>query len=108
MREFNDYVLQSGAPAPTVQTVQRRHLLAMLVDFLRGAILCLIGGAIGAAIVRSAATAWPFPDTVAHGLLIVALVTVGASALTVFGGWRERWRLFVTGFGGGLLLLALS
>ncbi|MGH7501503.1 MAG: PTS sugar transporter subunit IIC [Longimicrobiales bacterium] len=108
LREWNDRVLHAGAPPPTVRSVQSRHLLAMLIDFLRGAVLCLAGGAIGAALVRSGVAAWPVNDGTARGLLIVAAVIVGAGSFTIFGGWKERWRLFVAGLGGGLLLLALS
>lgn len=108
LRELNDRVLRAGAPPPTERAVQGRHLFAMLLDFLRGALMCLLGGAIGEAVVRLSAASWPLSETVARGLLIVALVTVGAGALTIFGGWRERWRLFVTGLTSGLLLMVFT
>jgi mannose/fructose/N-acetylgalactosamine-specific phosphotransferase system component IIC len=107
-RELNDHVLRAGSPPPTARSLQGRHLLTMVLDFLRGAIMCLMGGAIGAAIVRLTATSWPLGEPAAHGLLIAATVTVAAGALTIFGGWRERWRLFVTGLASGLLLLVLT
>jgi mannose/fructose/N-acetylgalactosamine-specific phosphotransferase system component IIC len=107
-RELNDHVLRAGTAPPTIRAVQGRHLFAILLDFLRGAVMCLLGGAIGAALVQLTVASWPLGEPAARGLMIVALVTVGAGALTIFGGWRERWRLFVTGLGSGLLLLALA
>jgi mannose/fructose/N-acetylgalactosamine-specific phosphotransferase system component IIC len=107
-RQLNDVVLRAGAPPPTARAVQTRHLLAMLLDFLRGALMAAAGGIIGAALVRAVEHSWPFGDAVARGILIVAIVAVAAGAITIFGGWRERWRLFVTGMGGALLLLGLT
>jgi PTS system mannose-specific IIC component len=104
LRHANDLVLRAGSPPATPGTIQTRHLLAMLLDFLRGAVLTVSGAVIGSWLTSALAPHWPFSAAIARGALTVAAVTAGASALTIFGGWKDRWRLFVAGALSGVLV----
>jgi len=108
LRRWNSTILTLGDPAATPRSIQARHMLAIAGDFGRGAVVSVIGGLAGASLVAALYPYWPSDGAVAEGLLHIAGVAVAAGALTIFGGWRERWRLVLAGVSAGVLLLAVT
>jgi PTS system mannose-specific IIC component len=90
------------------RTLERQHLLSMLLDFLRAAGLALIGAVGGGLALRAAAGRWVLGAEIATAGLTIAAAAVVASLLVVFGGWREQRRALGIGLAVGSLLLLLA
>lgn len=86
------------------ERLERRHLLAVAVDFARGVLLAGAGIALFAAVLALPAGLLPGPG-IARLALGAALAASLGAALRMFG--RERARLFLVGALGGVLLLLL-
>ncbi|MCI0433497.1 MAG: PTS sugar transporter subunit IIC [Gemmatimonadetes bacterium] len=108
LRRWNGIVLMRGNPPPTPGAVQARHGAAIAGDFVRGGITALAGGFIGAAVIGALEPFWPFDPGFAAGVLSLASLACAAGALSIFGGWRERWRYVLAGVGAGVLLLVVT
>jgi len=108
LRRWNSTILTLGEPRATPGSIQGRHLLALAADFGRSALVSVVGGLAGASLVAILVPYWPSDGDVAEGMLHIAGVAVAAGALTIFGGWRERWRLVLAGVSAGVLLLAVT
>lgn len=107
-RRLTERILFSGrGPAAGAGSVERRHLATMAVDFVRGALLSLIGAAAGSALLRALAPLWGVHPRVTGGTLLLAACAVLAAAVAVFGGWREARRFFLLGAICGSLLLLI-
>lgn len=71
-------------------SLEARHLVAILLDFLRGA-LVVLAGIIGAvALVSLLAPLWKLGPLPALGVLVVSGTLMLASSLMLFGGWRQQ------------------
>jgi hypothetical protein len=79
----------------------------MAVDFVRGALLSVLGAAAGSALLRSLAPLWGVHPRLTGGSLLLAGCAVLAAAVAVFGGWREARRFFLLGAICGSLLLLI-
>jgi PTS system mannose-specific IIC component len=88
--------------------VTQRHLLAMTIDFVRGAWAVLVGAIFGIVLLRALAPLPAHGDGVSTGVLIVAAAAMLGSVLTLFGGLRARAASFGLGLLCGLLLLLLQ
>ena len=89
------------------RTLERQHLISIALDFLRAAVLAMVGAAVGGVLLRAAAGRWVLGSEIAMGALTIGAAAVLAALLGVFGGWRERRRALGVGVLGGALLLLL-
>ena len=83
--------------------VVRGHFLALLLDFVRGAVVTGTGVWLADLIVVGLSARWPLgqPDTV--GLFLVGAAVSAGILLQSFGGFRRRRTLFLVGLAGGAL-----
>lgn len=103
LRQANVYLL-SARPEAGVDTLQARHLLAILMDAGRGMLLVAVGLLILIALMAAARPSWPLSQQLPLLTLTAALVGQLASTTRLFSG---RARLFLAGALGGLLFAAL-
>lgn len=103
MRQINVRLLAqiSGRPVPAGQ-VERRHLAAIGIDFVRGAGLVLLGMPLLGLVLRWLPGLWTVGERGAQ--IVVAALVAGliAASLRMFG---RRMRFFLVGAGAGLLFL---
>ncbi len=107
-RENERLVARDTREPPTAAGIERRHLGAMSLDLLRGALIALTGSLVGAELLRTLGPLWAPGRGVAAGLLTVAATGMLAAMLPLFGGFRERRFIFVAGLVCGSLLLLLA
>lgn len=87
--------------------LERRHLSAMALDYLRGALVAATGAWLGTLALRWLAPRWDLGAVSPAGVLIVATAAVIGALLQLFGGWSERRLAFVLGILCGFTLLLL-
>lgn len=105
-RRINEAIL--GTPsALSDRRVERRQALAILIDFMRGAAVTVIGAGAGGVLIATLGPFWQLGMAQTLGPLAVAAVLVLASALSVFGGWAERRNVFLFGVLCGSVALLL-
>ncbi len=99
-------LIRTGAVA--AGKLERRHLAAMTLDFLRGATISAGGGAAGYGVLRLLGPYWGMQPTVTIALLTALAAVMVGTAVPLFGGLKAR-RLAVVGgvFAGILTALAL-
>jgi hypothetical protein len=104
LRNVNGWI----APDPVRLSVPQSrvvggHLLAILLDFLRGAAVTGSGVWFAGLAVERLAMRWPLgePDTL--GLLLVGAAVSGGILLHSFGGFQRRRLLFSAGLAGGII-----
>ncbi len=107
-RENERLVARDTRAPPTAVSVERRHLGAMSLDMLRGALIALTGSLVGSALLRTLGPLWAAGRAPAAGLLTVAATGMLAAMLPLFGGFRDRRIVFVAGLVCGSLLLLLA
>lgn len=109
-RRFNErlVVLDPAGDQPYDRLIERRHRLAMLIDFMRGLAVTIVGVLIGRVLVRSVARLWSLDSTVAPAILSIGIACMVAAALPLFGGLRAQKATFGIGLALGLLLLLLQ
>ncbi len=103
MRRSNGRLLTGDAPLSAAQ-LERRHLMAMAVDFLRGAVVSAGGAVLAFGLIRVLEPSWALRDDVATGALGVIAAAMVGTAAALFGGVRSRRLALVVGAGAGLLL----
>ncbi|HSL68838.1 MAG TPA: PTS sugar transporter subunit IIC [Longimicrobiales bacterium] len=87
--------------------VERRHLLAMGIDFVRGSWAVLLGTMLGSLLLRLFDPIFGISGPISVRLVTVAAAVMIASLIPLFGGLRERWLSLAAGVLCGLLLLML-
>jgi len=87
--------------------LERRHLSAMALDYLRGALVAAAGAWLGALALRWLAPRWDLDAVSPAGVLVVATAAIIGALLQLFGGWGERRLAFLLGILCGLTLLLL-
>ncbi len=107
-RENERLVARDARMPPGAADVERRHLGAMAIDMLRGAVIALAGSLVGSLLLRVLGPLWALGAPTAEGLLAVAAAGMVAAALPLFGGFKERRVVFVAGLVCGSLLLLLT
>lgn len=107
VRRMNERLVAGvGAHAsPDAADVQRRHLAAMLLDFLRGALVAAAGAFVGTVLLGVLEPLWGLGAGAALGILGVAGAAMIAAALPLFGGWSGRRIAFGLGVVCGCALL---
>jgi mannose/fructose/N-acetylgalactosamine-specific phosphotransferase system component IIC len=88
----------------TEAAVERRHLSAILLDFLRGAVVVLVGLLVLHELLAAVASTGVAEHEVARTVLHVSLVLLLASALRLFG---RRFRFVAAGAVAAMILLLL-
>jgi mannose/fructose/N-acetylgalactosamine-specific phosphotransferase system component IIC len=91
-------------PAVRPGRVVRAHLLAVFLDFLRGALVTGSGVWFAAVAVERLNARWPLGQADTLGLLLVGAAVSAGILLHSFGGFRRRRVLFVAGLTGGALM----
>jgi mannose/fructose/N-acetylgalactosamine-specific phosphotransferase system component IIC len=94
---------ESGDPTRRTRHVVAAHLSAILLDFLRGAVVTLSGALVGSAVVRAVADRWSMSPSASLGLLLLGGAVSAGILLRDLGGFRKREVLFVGGMLLGLL-----
>ena len=94
-RHFNEkYValaLMEDAPADHFdRALERRHLQAIGVDFIRAIIMTTAGWLVGSVALHAAAGLWSMSATVAPAILSIGLSCMVGAALPLFGGLHAR------------------
>lgn len=83
--------------------VTAAHLGALLLDFLRGAVVTLSGVLVGRAVVENFGGAWSLTSGASLGLLLVGGAVSAGILLRDLGGFRRRRILLVAGMALGIL-----
>lgn len=109
MRTLNSYIAPDpAAPEMRSATVVTGHLLALLLDFVRGAVVTGTGVWFGQNAVTRLGGNWPLEQADTMGLLLVGAAVSLGILLRSFGGFARRRVLFLAGvaagIAGGLLL----
>jgi mannose/fructose/N-acetylgalactosamine-specific phosphotransferase system component IIC len=87
----------------TAQNLTTVHLTAVLLDFLRGTVVTVVGLVVGGWLSGALASRWPLPyETTVALILIGASVHLGA-LLRGFGGWKSRRTVFLVGLAAGIV-----
>ena len=108
VRRFNEgfVFLNTNAKAPD-RALERRHTIAVLVDFLRATAITVAGAAIGSLALRGLAQLWSLDAVVAPAILSIGIACMVGAALPLFGGLRAQKFAFGLGLACGLLILLL-
>jgi len=104
LRRINGRIVPAEDLAmPPPALVIRRHVTAIGLDFLRGALVTGLGLLVGRGVIRALAPGWPLGAADSVGLVLVgAAVSVGI-LLRDFGGFREHRVRLAIGIALGLL-----
>jgi mannose/fructose/N-acetylgalactosamine-specific phosphotransferase system component IIC len=104
LRHANGRLVPAPGPElPDPRAVTRRHLLAVLLDFLRGAAVTFFGVLLGRWVVGTFAAVWTLAPEASTALLLVGGAVSAGILLRDLGGFRRRRALFVTGMALGIL-----
>jgi PTS system mannose-specific IIC component len=98
LRHVNVRLLPDPERGPaTPGRVAAAHLAAVLLDFVRGTVVTLVGALLCRAVVAGLAASWPLATDATLGLLLVGgAVSIGI-LLRDFGGMRRRLAAFTAG-----------
>jgi mannose/fructose/N-acetylgalactosamine-specific phosphotransferase system component IIC len=107
-RRINERLIRGVDPELEAGAVERRHLLAMALDFARGSVVTIAGAALGWLLIGTVLSIVRFSPAIAQGGLAILLCAATAGALTVFGGLSERRLSFLGGVVVGVLILILA
>jgi hypothetical protein len=108
-RHFNETLVRLDATPgqPPDRVLERRHQLAVLIDFARAAVVTLSGVIIGTLALRGLAQLWSLDAVIAPAILSIGMVCMVAAAVPLFGGLRAHKVSFGIGLLCGLLILFL-
>jgi mannose/fructose/N-acetylgalactosamine-specific phosphotransferase system component IIC len=111
-RRFNErfVALAPAAPQPDTaydQLLERRHRLALAVDFLRAVLVTAVGFLIGGLALRVLAGVWSLSDVIVPAILSIGMACMVGAALPLFGGLRAQKLAFGIGLTLGLFILLL-
>lgn len=104
-RNNGHMLIREGALGPAA--LQRAHVAAMSMDFLRGGVVAATGGLIGHGLLRLVMGMWGLPDGLTLGLLTVLVATMVGATLPLFGGARARRVSWAVGVAMGALAVVL-
>lgn len=103
LRRTNGRILLELEGVPARQ-LERRHLTAMSLDFLRGAAVAVGGGLMAAGLLRLATPLWELGPGSTMAVLAVLTAAMIGTAVPVFGGLRARRLALGAGIAVGLIL----
>jgi PTS system mannose-specific IIC component len=110
-RRFNErlVLIDAAAAGPAAdRLIERRHRLALLIDFLRAFVVTASGMLVGGLALRGLSQLWSLNAIVAPAILSIGIACMVAAALPLFGGLRAQKLAFGIGLALGLLLLLLQ
>lgn len=87
--------------------LERSHLSAMTMDFVRGGAVSVAGGLIGYGILSVVQAYWGLPRSVTLGMLALLVAAMIGTTLPLFGGARARLVPWGLGVVVGLVLVVL-
>lgn len=108
-RRFNEEFV-ALAPLDTARAdrdLERRHLGAIGVDFVRGIVMATSGWLVGSVALHAIARLWSMSSVVAPAILSIGMSCMVGAALPLFGGLRARWLPLLVGVGCGSLFVLL-
>ncbi len=100
-------IVEPSGPSASLGRVTSSHLLALSLDFVRGALVTLSGILVGRATVAAASPSWPLPAPDSLGLLLVGAAVSCGILLRSLGGFHRRRVMFTAGLAVGLLWMRL-
>jgi mannose/fructose/N-acetylgalactosamine-specific phosphotransferase system component IIC len=104
MRRLNSRLVpEPGSRHPGPRRIWVSHLGAVLIDFVRGAVVTFLGVIVGRAVVGGMPGPWALSPAASVGLLLVGGSASIGILLRDLGGFRLRKTLFVTGLALGVL-----
>ena len=103
-RHFNEQYV-ALAPLTTPAQLERRHVLAIVVDFVRAVLLTLLGVLIGTSSLRLLSELWGMSASVAPAILSIGMSCMVGAALPLFGGVHTRKAALLTGVVCGSLIV---
>lgn len=108
VRRFNEgFVHLNTDGEPSDRALERRHGIAVLVDFVRASAVTLAGIAVGTLALRGLTQLWSLDAVVAPAILSIGIACMVGAALPLFGGLRAQKLAFGLGLTCGLLILLL-
>ena len=106
-RRWNESMVASRTHM-SAERLERLHLTAISIDFLRGAGIATAGALLGGFLLRLIAPFWGMGTSTTLALIGVCAAAMLGAVLPLFGGWKERWIGFVVGIACGILLLLVQ
>jgi mannose/fructose/N-acetylgalactosamine-specific phosphotransferase system component IIC len=108
MRRVNERLVADPGVSFDARSLAYRHIVAMVLDFLRGAVVCGLGAIVGWMILRTLAPFWVLGEAPAFGVLGLSAAAAVGALLPLFGGWSQQKIAFTLGLACGSLLLLLG
>lgn len=107
-RRFNEeFVALAPLGEKPDRELERRHMLAIAIDFVRATIMTVAGFLLGTVALRSIAQLWSMSSSIAPAILSIGLSCMVGAALPLFGGVRARKVALLVGIACGSLLVML-
>lgn len=107
-RRFNETFVHLGATGPRPdRELERRHWLAVLLDFIRASAVTMLGAFIGGLALRGLTQLWSLPAMIAPAILSIGIACMVGASLPQFGGLRAQKVAFAMGLTCGILILLL-
>lgn len=108
-RHFNEKYV-ALAPLDSLNAdrdLERRHVAAIIFDFVRAVLLTIAGWLIGTLLLRLVAQFWVMDSSIAPAILSIGMSCMVGAALPLFGGVRARKVALLVGVLCGSLLAVL-
>ncbi len=97
-RRLNQRLVPDPAMAPTTgPTLAMAHLAAVLLDFVRGGLVTLVGVLLARGVVGALAGSWPVTAETTLGILLVGGAVSTGILMRDFGGFGRRQVAFLAG-----------
>lgn len=101
LRQLNGRLLaRIGGVAP--RQLERRHLGAMTLDFLRGAAVSVTGGFIALTLLVVLGPLWALPSAIAVPVIALLVAAMLGTGIALFGGWSGRRLALASGVAVGI------
>jgi len=102
LRRLNGHFVPDAREV-SIRRLVAAHLLAVALDFGRGAVVTLGGVLVGRVAAHHAVAVWPLGEADSAGLLLVGGAVSAGIMLRSLGGFRRRRLLFTAGLALGLI-----
>lgn len=109
IRRFNEeYVALASLEGPNMdRALERRHISAIALDYVRGAVLTVGGALLGAVALQAVSELWSMNSSVAPAILSIGLSCMVGATLPLFGGMKARKVPLLIGVVCGSLIVLL-
>ena len=109
IRRFNEeYVALASLDGPNMdRELERRHMGAIALDFVRGSVLTVGGALLGAVALNAVSELWSMKSSVAPAILSIGLSCMVGATLPLFGGMKARKVPLLIGVVCGSLIVLL-